>query len=263
MMINASFNSWYGRLYIKLKSQFLILKHQINPKTIPILIISFNRLKDLKKLVEFLEARKMKNIIIIDNCSTYTPILQYYKDIEHKVTIIRRENNLGHRVFWKDYDLFYRYGLGYYIVTDSDIIPNEKLPDNFLRKMLYYLKKNSNYTKVGFALDTDSIPDSYPLKEMVLKWEKKFWDNQVGENLYEAYIDTTFALYKPRYLADKNFYKGLRIAGDYTAKHGGWYLDPKNMSEEDIYYFKTTNASNSWSFNSDGELNKERSRRYL
>ena len=48
-------------------------------KSIPIIIISFNQLEYLKKLITFLKERHFKNIVIIDNMSIYKPLLDYYK----------------------------------------------------------------------------------------------------------------------------------------------------------------------------------------
>ena len=62
-------------------------------------------------------------------------------------------------------------------------------------------KYHFNICKVGFALRIDDLPQHYPLKEKVIKWEKQFWTKKVNktDNIYYAEIDTTFALYKPFY----------------------------------------------------------------
>ena len=48
-------------------------------KQIPIVINNFNRLGYLKRLIASLESRGYKNIHIIDNNSTYPPLLEYYE----------------------------------------------------------------------------------------------------------------------------------------------------------------------------------------
>lgn len=236
------------------------MKDQIlDPLKIPVIIINFNQLFYLNQLISFLKDRKFKNIIIIDNKSSYPPLLDYYKSIEKIVTIEYMDENYGHRVFFENPKLYKKYARGYYILTDADIVPNNNLPKDFLNKMLSILNEYKNRVyKVGFALNIDDLPEYYPLKQKVIKWEKKFWENQLSENIFLADIDTTFAIYHPVklhfFFKNLEFYKGIRIGGNYTAKHGGWYLDPENLSEETKFYFRNANNSSSWKFNNQNQL---------
>lgn len=224
-----------------------VSKQKKDPQTIPIIIINYNRLADLKILVVFLLKRQHKNIVIVDNASTYPPLLEYYKQIEDKVTIERMDKNYGHLVFWKNETLHNKYAKGYHIITDADIIPNDNLPKDYIKQLSDILDKNKDITKVGFALKVDDIPDFFQHKEKVLEWEKKHWDNQIGNNLYRNELDTTFAIYPPHYTYNLlNFYHAIRVAGDFTAQHNGWYIDSNNLTEEEKYYFKTASDSNSW-----------------
>ena len=114
--------------------------------------------------------------------------------------------------------------------------------------------------KVGFALDIGNIPDYYKLKKNVLNWERQFWQISYNSTLpsYKAFIDTTFALYKPGYPArfdNKYFYEGIRLAGEFTATHGGWYLNLLNMTDEEKNYQETSSSSSSWLIRKDGSLN--------
>lgn len=240
-------------IYNRRKSSFIYLinktvrRQKKNPLSIPIIIINYNRLADLKTLVSFLKERHHNNIIIVDNASTYLPLLEYYKKIETSVTIERMDRNYGHMVFWENQDLYNKYSSGYHIITDSDIIPHKDLPTNYLKQLMDILDRNKDITKVGFALKIDDIPDYYQHKSKVLEWEKKHWENPVGDNLYRNELDTTFAIYPPRYQYDlHNFYFAIRVAGDFTAQHNGWYIDDQNLTEEEQYYFKTASDSNSW-----------------
>lgn len=234
----------FQRILRKLKSKILIQKQEANPFIIPIFIINFNRLTDLKILIDKLQQRGYKNIYIIDNNSTYPPLLEYYENISKTIKILNQKDNIGHLVFWKKPEIFYKHSLGYYVITDSDIIPNDNLPKNFMKTLVNTLKKYPSYTKAGFSLRINDIPDGYPNKNKVIEWEKQFWNlNDENENL--GMIDTTFALYRPKYLIDKNFYSGIRLAGNFIARHGGWYLHPNNLTEEDIYYYNTATEASS------------------
>lgn len=244
---------WMGYIYGKRLNLIIQLinktvrQQQSDPLSIPIIIINYNRLGDLKKLVASLLYHKHKRIVIIDNNSTYPPLLEYYKDIEKSVTIERMDKNYGHLVFWTNKEIYKKYSSGYYVVTDSDIIPNDNLPADYMECMLKVLDAHKNVIKVGFALRIDDIPDYYVYKDKVLEKEREYWKKPIGDNLYLTVIDTTFALYPPQYqYGYGNFITGIRIAGNYTARHGGWYIDKENMTDEEIFYFRTANRSNSW-----------------
>lgn len=240
-----------------IKNDALIISQRNNPKTIPVLIINFNQLFYLEQLIDFLIARNYDNIIILDNKSTYPPLLDYYRKIENKVNIEFLSDNYGHQVLYNAPFLLEKYCQGYYFLTDSDIVPNDGLPDNFGDKMLEKLDRYfSQITKVGFALRIDNLPDHFKLKKKVLLWEEQFWKNPVENNTYLTTIDTTFALYKPGYgrqFTNVHFLKGLRLGGCFSATHGGWYINTESLTEEKRYYFETVNSSASWALDKHGK----------
>jgi len=241
--------------YQKLKNKLFnktVIEQNKNFKNVPIIIISFNQLSCLKNLVDFLLINEYKNIVIIDNNSTYKPLLQYFNAIENKVKVYRLKENYGYRVFWNQNELFAKYTKGYYVITDPDIIPVKECPDDFLHYFKQILDRNPQIDKVGFSLKIDNIPDSNPNKKKIISWEKKYWMNKEKNGNYVAEIDTTFALYRP----GKPFvsYKGIRSKYPYLAIHEGWYINPKKLTLEQKYYFKTANESASWKMNSKGEL---------
>lgn len=247
---------------IVLSNPNLLIENQIkHPNTIPIIIINFNQLYYLKKLITFLKERNTQNIVIIDNKSTYLPLLHYYDQIKNDgdIEIIIQNKNLGHLAFWKNRTLFNQYAQGFFVITDADIVPNNQLQENYLKPMLDLLFKYNHKTKIGFALDIENLPDHYSQKEKVINWERKFWDKEIETNVYDADIDTTFALYWPKtdrltkYVYE-SFFNGIRLGGDYTAQHGGWYLNHKELTDEEAYYLKTANNSNSWKIDHKGVL---------
>lgn len=245
----------YYRVNIKNLFNPYIIAQKINYKSIPIIIISFNQLHFLKQLIDFLRKCKYTNIVVIDNYSTYKPLLDYFDTIESSVTLYRLKENYGHLVFWKNMELYKKYSKGYYVVTDPDIVPVENCPEDFVLHFKRILDKNLHVTKVGFSLKIDDIPDSNPHKQKVIDWEEQFWKIKTKEGNYIADIDTTFALYKPNYVYNKqDFFKALRTEKTYEAKHGGWYLDAKEQTEEQKFYFATCNESSSWSLNKEGNL---------
>lgn len=221
-------------------------------KSIPIFIISFNQLDNLKKLIAFLWHKEYYNIVIIDNNSTYKPLLNYLSTLDNKMTIFRLKKNFGHRVFWKKKELFENYTKGYYAITDPDILPDKNCPEDFLLQFKKILDRNPQIDKVGFSLRIDRIPDYNPNKQKIINWEKKYWIKTGKAGNYIAEIDTTFALYRP----GKPFisYKGIRSKYPYIASHESWNIDPMALTKEQEYYSYMANNSNSWKFDKNGRL---------
>ncbi|MCO6500403.1 MAG: glycosyltransferase family 2 protein [Vicingus serpentipes] len=250
---------WRIKNWLLYNTSGLIKKQIKTPLSIPIIIISYNQLFYLKRLVNFLLNRGCSNIVIIDNNSTYSPLLAYFDTLEQQhndaVTIHRLHKNWGHLVFWENKELFELYSRGYYVVTDADINPLESVPEDFMTKFRKLLNKNKSVSKVGFSLYIDDIPDSNPNKDKIIKWEKRFWENKYKDYFINA-IDTTFAMYRPDFKREeeKNFLKAIRTDKPYVARHGGWYINPEQMTEEQEYYLNTANNSSSWLMDKKGDL---------
>jgi 2-hydroxy-3-keto-5-methylthiopentenyl-1-phosphate phosphatase len=246
----------YCEFYLVNIFNIKVFYQYINYKSIPIIIISFNQLYYFKQLIEFLQKKGHKKIIVIDNNSTYKPLLDYFKTIENSIVIHRLNENNGHMVFWKIKDLFEKYSKGFYVISDADVVPNDSCPSNFLKFFIKVLIENKNKTKVGFSLKIDDIPETNPNKSKVIKWETQFNKNILRDGNYNAQIDTTFALYRPGYKYNsKDFFKAIRTKKPYFAIHGGWYLDINNLTEEQNFYFKNCNNKfSSWKIDSKGRL---------
>lgn len=226
-------------------------------KNVPVFVISFNRLKYLQKLIAWLERAGFENIHIVDNASTYPLLLEYLKATPHKVH--RVEKGYKHLVVWECGRFSDIIDSQEYIVTDCDVLPIDGCPSDVARYFSDVLKKHRWATKVGFSLKIDDIPDSYAMKDSVTHWEGQFWRKKVGEGLYEASIDTTFALYRPGiYPTEKRWWKSIRAGYPYTARHLPWYEDTANPDSEDIFYQKNiaSNRSTFWSV-TDAELLKK------
>lgn len=232
-------------------------RHNKNYKEIPIIIISYNQVFYLKKLISFLKKRDYNKIVILDNNSTYPPLLDYFNEIESDIKIYRLSKNYGHRVFWKKKDIFDNYAKGYYVITDPDIVPVDECPHDFLEHFKYILDTNAEINKVGFSLKIDDIPETNKDKATILKWESQFWEKHTKNKNYVAKIDTTFALYRPKTIMPiwMDFFKAIRVKYPYVAKHGGWYINSKNLTKEQEYYVKTVSKSSSWlNSNEDSKL---------
>jgi glycosyltransferase involved in cell wall biosynthesis len=225
-------------------------------KKIPIIINNFNRLNSMKELIDSLEKRGYTNIYIIDNLSTYPPLLDYYKTC--KYTVFRLEQNIGMTALWKS-GIYKKFKNDFFVYTDSDIVPIEECPDDFLLFFLETLKKYKLARKVGFSLKIDDLPDCYAMKEEVIYWEHQFFEQKRDEYLYLAPIDTTFALYRPRgQRKHANYHIEMyRTAFPYMARHVPWYIDSENPDEENRYYISQTLIKTSWSKKGKEFINKK------
>lgn len=249
-LLGHTVNLVYNRLFNSTVRQQLK-----DPKIIPVVIISFNQLNYLKKLVDGLLQYGYKTIVILDNNSTFPPLLEYFKTLDSKVTLHKLDKNLGHLAFWQSPNIFRKYGRGYYIVTDPDVVPIESCPEDFVSTLRRLLDKAYDRTKVGLSLKLDDIPDSNPNKKAIMKWEARFNEVTSHPLAFKAEVDTTFAIYRPGYTYKlKNFTKAWRTKAPLQARHGGWYLDINRLTEEQRFYMQTANQSASWQMNEKGEL---------
>lgn len=213
-------------------------------KEIPVVINNFNRLSTLKRLIASLTSRGINNIVILDNQSTYKPLLEWYETCGHKV--IHLGANLGFKAMWKSP---FTKGLrnGWYIYTDSDVELPESCPDDIVDKMLHVMTVERPFAlKTGPSLAIDDLPDCFANKEAVIEHEKKFWTKRDGD-LYRAPIDTTFALYRPKSgLNRSRAAESYRLAPPYTLRHLPWYDDSANPTEEELFYREACTRPTMW-----------------
>lgn len=224
---------------------FISGKTLVDIKDIPIIINNFNRLTYLKSLTDSLTSRGYHNIYILDNQSTYPPLLEYYKTCPFNV--IRLDKNLGYKALWIS-DVFKRFKNSYYVYTDADMEISEECPDDFMQHFLNILHQYPLSQKVGFGLRIDDLPDWFENKQKVIAHEKRFWKYPVANQLYKAEIDTTFALYRPYCKGVANRYSEVyRTGAPYLIRHLPWYVNSEKMSEEEQYYVNTITQSTHWS----------------
>ncbi len=209
---------------------------------IPIFINNFNRLGCLQKLVDWLLQAGYRCIFILDNGSSYGPLLQYYDQLEKQektVRVLRLGRNMGHKALW-DSDILEKLNIeGPYVYTDSDVVPGEQCPDDVLLHLLKIMRKYPFLKKVGLGLITDDI--TFFDSEKIRSQEKNFYLHKMENNLYFGPVDTTFALY--RNYRHYNIHVSARTTGVFMARHLPWYYDYNYLPEDEQYYAKYANAS--------------------
>ena len=197
---------------------------------IKIVINNRNRLTTTRNMVEhLLRMNPEEDIVIIDNGSTYPPLLQWYAEAGNAFEVVSK-GNIGHTALWT---LGMQSTLGqYFVYTDSDIELDPEMPLNWKLQMINLIEKYE-INKVGLSIRVDDIPDHYPLKEQVINQQARCWQDEVEPGVFRADTDTTFALYKN---VGANMYQSLRVARmGFKSRHTPFYLDFNSLSEEERY----------------------------
>jgi hypothetical protein len=87
-------------------------------KDTPIIINNFNRLTSTRSMYESLRSRNFNNIIILDNSSTYPPLLDWYATLNQN-EVVRFSSNIGaHCLFESGY--LKHIESEYVVYSDSD-----------------------------------------------------------------------------------------------------------------------------------------------
>ena len=208
---------------------------------IPVIINNRDLITWPKAMVDKIKTLKgVGDIFIIDNGSTYKPLLDWY---ETKPCEIIKIDNLGHSAPWKC-GLVNKLNKPY-VVTDSDL-GIEDLPYDSLIVLKNKLQSAPHLAKVGLKLDWESINKTSPYYDHLQNYEKNRWYNSKIENevYVDVHIDTTFALYN----VDYYFIGGGSLTAPYLAKHHPWNFthEERDSNKEFSYYIKNASRSSSY-----------------
>jgi len=209
---------------------------------IPVIINNRNFLTWPKAMVERIkEYDGVGEIIIVDNDSTYPPLLEWYAT--NPCRIERLNDNLGMGAPWASEIVKQLNGVPY-VLTDPDM-GLEDTPDDTL---LYLFDKLSSLQldKVGLGLDWKIVEKKSPYYERLNVYEKNRWSNSpVKDGVHtEVQIDTTFALYN----VDHYFIGGGSTTFPYVARHYPWEfsIEEARNNEEFIYYMDNATSASSY-----------------
>lgn len=173
-----------------------------------------------RRMVQHLERLPgVAEIVILDNGSSYRPLMAWYRTIPHRVLFLE---NLGHTAPWTS-GVLDTIGTDLYVVTDPDL-DLSALPDDTLAHLAGLLERHPSLGKVGLSLATDGIPAESPYRDHVAKYERLPQERASGpEGLIAMPVDTTFALHDRRVLRE---YKicGMRTPAPYVARHEPWHV---------------------------------------
>jgi hypothetical protein len=218
----------------------------------PLLLIpTFNNPTYLNNMLAQLAKMKWLNFLIIDSGSTFPDMLELMQNLPTSNKMIL-ENNLGPRFFSENQE-FFKTLPDIFCVTDPDLEFNIQMPLNFAEK-LTQISNEFQIGKVGLALDISVNlgikSQKYILEsklQTIQEYERKYWEKPIknvhGLEIYEAPVDTTFALYNKRYFNPaKSFTKAFRVAGKFSAIHLPW-LDTELRPTSEIDFYNSLNKS--------------------
>ena len=208
-------------------------------RDVPIFINARDRLGVMKKLIDWLLDAGYRNLIILDNNSTYPPLLEYYNKLKEQwgghIKIVMLGKNLGYKALWLSGILEELKISTPYVYTDPDVVPIERCPKNFVKRLMKILDSNHEIRKVGLGLVWEDI--TFSDKEETQRRESDFYvGSQIGDNLHYAQVDTTFALYSNVRHYSLRF--SLRTTDHLMLYHLPWYFDYDNLPEDEKYYME-------------------------
>ena len=231
-------------------------------------MITCDRLEMLKRSMESYRSYidTPFKIIICDQGSTFKPTVEFIKklgtngakvywrgQVNKGKAINLARDNFGINENIQDY--FKSHPKSNYVITDPDIFL-DNVNGDILEVYAHLLKTMPQINVVGPMLRIDDIPEYYPLREKLLtrSRHRKFHSAKVHIANYRegqikyifAKIDTTFGMYR----AGSQWYRlqeGIRTFAPYWAKHLDWYIDPKDLTEDQKYYMRRASRNAHWS----------------
>jgi hypothetical protein len=227
-------------------SPLIMRIHKARYHDVPVIINNRNRLSTLERLLDWLRRAEMREIYILDNASTYAPLLDFYRRMPYHM--IRLSENVGYLALWET-AVWQEFAHDYYIYTDSDVVPEDGCPGDLVHRLFEVLEQHPEIEKAGPGLRIDDIPDTNSLKAEILAMESRFWTKRASPGVYDAQIDTTFALYRP-FARGGYWAKAYRTAPPYVARHLPWYVDSGNPDAEEQYYRLHSHSTTYWTIRS-------------
>jgi len=254
------------------KDSRFVYVNQCRRSKLPIFVISFNRGKDLLKVVD--SYRKLDDeidIIVHDNGSDDRDTLDILKSLE----------NTGTKIFWKgristanelnnvndSIQEYFRLWCepSRYIVTDCDIDMSIASTDS-LKVYNELLDSFRKIQCVGPMLRIMDIPKEYGLYNHVMNrhieqfWQKEpqFTETSIGKVAFiTAKIDTTFSMHR----AGDPFTRlkeGIRVYYPYEAMHLDWY-ETSEREQGNSYFISSSETISHWNNESFYKKNKNAS----
>ncbi len=202
-----------------------------------------DRLGCLLYLLAWLNVRGMpkEHIWLVDNGSTYRPLLAGLEEAKGAGMNVVTQKNLGARALFLPGGVIEK-AIGRkhpFFVSDPDVVPSVTCRPDLLTHLVACMNRYGKFNKIGLALEIEDIPDHFPFKAQVVRHERSFWGNRVNDHLVPAAIATTFCLVRSLNHCDRQGYAHgcARTLRPNTGIHTSWYLNPAKLPEDEAYYY--------------------------
>lgn len=220
----------------------------------PVFLTNWNNLETgFRQMVDWFLARDMK-ITVLDNKSSYPPLLEYYNEMAGKIDVVHVGKNAGTWAFWQEGFNTEENTRIPYITSDADCPPDSDCPLDLVEKMIAVLDALPNATKVSPGLRIDNLPDHYNRKKMAIEcqtgvahspdWGKTQCEpfEVAGIKVCRSITDTTLTMWrggerKIGRLSTNDWQdEQYRMEYPYVLRHTPWYADSSKPTDESLYY---------------------------
>lgn len=220
--------------------------------TIPVFIITFERLDCLRKTVNSIRRNAGVNIQIIfsDNGTTHEPTRQYIRtQVTHsKAKVYWNPTNdpfANVRRNLRDYLATHK-RVRHFVVTDPDTPLDDCKRRNTFVAWRNILDEKPGIKVVGAMLRINDIEPTYALRDKVYERHQHIWKlprrRIRGVPCVQFPIDSSIGMYR----ASEGFQRqrglgkptrpGIRTLAPYTASHLDWYLDLDDVTPDHKVY---------------------------
>lgn len=200
-------------------------------KDTPIFINTKDRVTYTRQLVDRLRSQGYVNLHLLDTGSTWPPMLEFLAGCGLTVWKLTPKGP-PKLALWEGSVLTRSKNHNrYYVYTDCDVLPD--CPADWIDVLRRALDEHPRFLKAGLGLRIDDLPDCYDRKQAVIDWESQFSKKTVSPGLFDAPVDTTFALYRPK--TGFNM-RAVRTGAPYQARHLPWYEDSDHPTPEFLHY---------------------------
>ena len=222
--------------------KFLAPDYDVDAWSVPIFINARDRIGVMRRLIDWLIDAGYRNLIVLDNNSTYPPLFDYYQRLraDDRIRVLELKRNLGFKALWRSGVLDELDIRTPYVYTDPDVVPIDRCPKDVVGRLLTILRSNKFIRKVGLGLVYDDLTIADGKK--YADFERGYYEgSKVGDDLYYAQVDTTFALYQNVRHYSLRF--SLRTTGALMLKHLPWYFDYNRLPPDEQYYIDHADRS--------------------
>lgn len=204
----------------------------------PIFITTRDRVECVVEQTNWLKSVGQEEIYIVDNDSSYPPMMDWLSDTHYKVI---RSANVGNTSPWVSGAIADYAKERYFVTSDPDIVPLDSCPPDvfdYFRDTLAGISPKMDVPKISFGLKLDDLPDHYKHKALALSRHGKCQADRQrveGGKFFSCANDAIMALHRPNH---PKSVRGWRADNPYVARHTSWYDDLADMTEELAYYME-------------------------